>query len=92
MRSFNHLLFMDDLKLYRGNKDQPGSLTQAVRIFSEYIKMSFGLEKCVVMEMRRGRKVESSGIVLPDDQHIGKVEEERYRYFGILQLDYTLNT
>lgn len=75
---------MDDLKLYTANKDQLCSLTHAVRIFSEYIKMSFGLEKCAVMEMRKGRKVESSGIVLPDDQHIGEVEGEGYRYFGIL--------
>ena len=50
MRSFNHLLFMDDLKLYIAKKDQLGSLTQAVRIFSQYIKMSFKIEKCAVME------------------------------------------
>ena len=34
--------------------------------------MSFGLEKCVVLEMRRGRQVDSSGIDLTDDQHIGE--------------------
>ena len=26
-----------------------------------------------------------------DDQHIGEVEEQGYRYLGILQLDQTLN-
>ena len=28
----------------------------------------------------------------PDDQHIGEVEEEGYRFLGILLLDQTLNT
>ena len=54
--------------------------------------MLFGLDKCEVLEMRRGRLVGSSGIDLPDDQHIRKVEEEGYKYLGILQLDVTLNT
>ena len=55
--------------------------------------MSFGLDKCAILEMRRGRQVDSSGIIeLPDDQHIGEIEEEGYKYHGILQLDQTLNT
>ena len=54
--------------------------------------MSFGLEKCAVLEIRRGRQVDSSGIGLPDDQHIGEIGEEGYKYLGILQLDQNLNT
>ena len=92
MTPINHLLFMDDLKLYGANKDQLDSLIQVVRIFSQNIKMSFGLEKCAVLEMRRGRQVDSSGINLPDDQHIGEIGEEGYKYLGILQLDQNLNT
>jgi len=42
--------------------------------------------------MKRGRQVGSSGVDLPDDQHIREVEEEGYKYLGILQLDKTLNT
>ena len=92
MKPINHLLFMDDLKLYGASKDQLDSLIQVVRIFSQDIKMSFGLDKCAVLEMRRGRQADSSGIDLPDDQHIGEIEEEGYKYLGILQLDQTLNT
>ena len=88
----NHLLFMDDLKLYGANKDQLDSLIQVVRMFSQDIKMSFGLEKCAVLEIRRGRQVDSSGIDLPDDQHIGEIGEEGYQYLGILKLDQNLNT
>ena len=92
MKPINHLLFMDDLKLYGASKDQLDSLVQVVRIFSQDIKMSFGLDKCAVLEMRRGRQVGSSGIELPGDQHIGEIEEEGYKYLSILQLDQTLNT
>ena len=42
--------------------------------------------------MRRGRKVDSSRIDQPDDQKIGEVEEEGYRFLGILLFDQTLNT
>ena len=88
----NQILFMVDLKLYGASKDQLDSLVQVVRIFLQDIKMSFGLDKCAVLEMRRGRQVGSSGIELPDDQHIGEIEEEGYKYLGILQLDQTLHT
>ena len=49
--------------------------------------MSFGLDNCDVLEMRRGRQVGSIGIEQPDDQHIGEIKEEGYKYLGILQLD-----
>ena len=45
-----------------------------------------------VLQMTRGRKVDSSRIDQPDDQHIGEVEEEGYRFLGILLCDQTLNT
>ena len=83
---------MDDLKLYGASKDQLDSLVQVVRVFSQVIRMSFDLDKCAVLEMKRGRQIGSSGIDLPDDQHISEVEEEGYKYLGILQFDQTLNT
>ena len=36
--------------------------------------MLFGIDKCAVLEMKRGRQVGSSGIYLPDDQHIGGLQ------------------
>ena len=55
MKPVNHLLLMDDLKLYGASKYQLDSLVQAVRIFSQDIRMSFGLDKCAVLEIKRGR-------------------------------------
>ena len=62
-----HLLFMGDLKLYGKDKTQLDSLTQTVRIFSHHIGMQFGIEKCVVLVLKRGQLVESDAIQLPDD-------------------------
>ena len=45
-KKINHLLFMDDLKLFAKNEDQRDSLVNTVRIFSEDIKMEFGLPNC----------------------------------------------
>ena len=73
------------------SKDQLDSLIQVVRI-SQDIKTSFRLRKCAVLEMRRGKQVDSCGIDLPYDQHIGEIGEEGYKYIGILQLDQNLNT
>lgn len=64
MRPINHLLYMDDLKLYGANKHQLHSLIQAVGIFSEYINISFGIEKCAALEITRGRRVDSSEVDL----------------------------
>ena len=45
----NHLLFMDDLKLFAKSIDQIYSLVQNVYVFSEDIGMEFGLKKCGVL-------------------------------------------
>jgi len=43
-RKINHLLFMDDLKLYGRNDREIESPVQTVWIFSEDIRMQFGIE------------------------------------------------
>ena len=90
MKSINHLLFQDDLKLYGASKDEQESLVQVIRIFSQDLMMSFGLDKCSALEMRRGGQVGSSGIGLPDDQHIGDIEKEATN--TLASYNWTLNT
>ena len=53
---------MDDLKLFAKNKDEIDSLVNTVRIFSEDIKIEFGLPKCGVLIMKRKKVVKSEGI------------------------------
>ena len=81
----NHLLFMDDLKLYAGKKGDLEKLLKTVPSFSKDIGMEFGMEKCAVLVMEVGKKVECDGIVLPDDELIKEVDDDGYKYLGVLE-------
>ena len=81
----NHLLFMDDLKLYAGKKDDLEKLLGTVHSFSKDIGMEFGMEKCAVLVMEAGMKVECDGIELPDGQLIKEVDDDGYKYLGVLE-------
>ena len=78
---------MDDLKLFVKNVDQIDSLVNTVRIFSEDIKMEFGLSKCDVLNMKKGKVVESDGLCMPDGTIMRNIEEGGYKYLGILEAD-----
>ena len=79
---------MDNLKLYSRSEKRMDSLVQTVRVFSEDIGMEFGIEKCVMLVMEKGKIVKSAGVELPDDKIIKSLQErESYKYLGILEAD-----
>ena len=73
--NISHLLFMDDLKLYSRSEKGLDSLVQTVRIFSEDIGMEFGIEKCAMLVMDKGKIVKSVGIELPNGKVIKSLQE-----------------
>ena len=76
----NHVLFLDDLKLYSQSEEGLDSLVQTVCAFSEDIGMELVIEK--------GKIVKSVGIELPDRKVIKSLQEgASYKYFGILEAD-----
>ena len=84
----NHLLFMDDLKLFAKNEKQLESLIHTVRIFSDDIRMEFGLTKCALLVMERGRLERSDGIEMPNGETMKSIDEGGgYKYLGILEAD-----
>ena len=83
----NHLLFMDDLKLYGKNENQIDTLVNTVRVFSDDIRMEFGISKCAILIMKRGKIVKCDGIVMPGNEIMKGLEEEGYKYLGILEID-----
>ena len=84
----NHLLYMDDLKVYGKSKKEIESIIHTVRIFSEDIGMEFGLDKCATITLRRGKLEKDSSVQLPDGQEIQQLEEsEEYKYLGVLEAD-----
>ena len=64
----NHLLFMDDLKLYGKSENQANTLLQSVRVVSEDIRNKSGIEKCAVLVTKRESLVKSEDIVIPNEQ------------------------
>ena len=55
---------MDDLKLYGSKNNEIGSLVKVVKIVSGDIVMQFGLDKCAVFKMKRGKQFRREGIDL----------------------------
>ena len=55
--SLNHLLFMDDLKLYGKSEEQIDSLVRTVHKLSTDIGMEFGIRKCGIIILKRGKIV-----------------------------------
>ena len=82
----NHLLFMDDLKLFGKSEDQIDSLLQTVFIFSEDIGMEFGLKKSGVLILKKEKLVTFDGIQLPNQEIMKEVDENGYTYFGVLEV------
>ena len=84
----NHLLYMNDFKLYAKTEKKLDSLVQTVRVFSEDIGIKFSIKKCSMLVMKRGKKVKSDGIKLPEDTVIKALRDgEGYKYLGILKAD-----
>ena len=53
----NHLLQMDDLKLFAKTENDVESLINTVRIVSDDTGMQFGLSKCAVIALKRGKTI-----------------------------------
>ena len=83
----NHLLFMDDLKLYGKDECELERLVGIVKEYSDDIGMKFGLDKCGVLVVERGVKKKFDGIVLPSGEKIKEIEESGYKYLGVLEAE-----
>ena len=49
------------------------------------IGMKFSIDRCSVLAMKRGKKVECNGIELENGEEISRIGEEGYKYLGILE-------
>ena len=84
----NHLIYMDNLKLYGKTDKGLDSLIEAVRIFSSDMCMEFEIEKCNILILKRGIKDENCDIMLPNDHKISSLKEgENYKYLGIVEAE-----
>ncbi|KAI5703896.1 hypothetical protein M8J76_002697 [Diaphorina citri] len=81
-----HLFYMDDLKIYANGEEQLRHLIELVSNFSQSICMSFGLEKCNVLHVKKGKVCEPVNMTLSNDVTISCLnKDEHYKYLGLQQ-------
>ena len=83
----NHLLFMDDMKLFGRSSVEIDKLVSIIYLVSADMWMEFGIRKCSVLVLKKGRVVDSDGVQLPNGGRMQSVEEEGYKYLGILEVN-----
>ena len=61
------------------------TLVNTVRIVSGDIRMEFGIKKCALVNIQRGKVTKTEGIQLPDGNNIKDIDETVYKYLGIIE-------
>ena len=80
----NHLMYIDDIKLFAKNEKELETLIHAVRIYSQ--DMEFSIEKCALLVMKSAKRHRTDGIELPNQDKIRTLaENETNKYLGILE-------
>jgi len=86
----NHLLYMDDIKLYARSPQELQRLIEAVKNYSDKMQMKFGLDKCKIVHVRHGKlQTDGEDHELPNGDKIETLCNEKNvdKYLGILQLN-----
>ena len=87
----NNLMFMDEIKLFEKNESGLYALVQSVRVVSNDTGMEFGVQKCAMLVIKRGKVIESNGTDLPNNETIKSIHEENgYKYLGVMKADQVL--
>ena len=60
----NHLMYIDNIRLFAKNEKELETLIQAVRIYCQDIRMEFGTEKCTQLIIRSRKRQMTGGIEL----------------------------
>ena len=81
----NHLLFMDDLKLFAKTHSQIDSLVRTVQMYRKEIGMEFGINKCGTLIVKRGNVGRATGVLLQDGKLLKVIDDEGNKYLGILE-------
>ena len=70
------------MKLFSKSEEQMDTLVRTIHSFSTDIGMKFGMKKCRILTMKRGKVVRCEGIKLPNCEVMKEVERERIHIFG----------
>ena len=91
----NHLVYMDDLKLFAKNNSQLHILLRTVKMLSDDVGLIFGLDKCTKFTVTRGKASQVGDVQLEPDSIIRELNVgESYKYLGFFEsegLDYNVS-
>ncbi|CAK1593322.1 unnamed protein product [Parnassius mnemosyne] len=82
----SHLLYMDDLKLFTSKESELLLLLKLTHSFNNDIRMEFGIDKCAVINVNRGKIKDCNNFAITDDLHFSSLSEtETYKYLGMAE-------
>ena len=58
----NHLIYLDNIKLFAKNEKELETLIQTVIIYTQDIGMEFDIEKCAMLVMKSGKRHMTEGV------------------------------
>ena len=79
----NHLMYMDNIKLFAKNEKELETLIQAVK-YCQDIEMEFGIEKYNILIIKSWKRYKNEGMELPNQEKIKTLgEKETYKYLAV---------
>ena len=83
----NHLLYVDDIKVYTSSEKNLINILKSIQEFSDSIHMQFGIEKCKTIAMKKGNLTQIDNILTEAGPilNINSIEEH-YKYLGVEEL------
>lgn len=86
LHTINHLLYMDDIKLFASGENQMKEILKTVETITNDTGMEFGLNKCKVVHMTRGKLTEEGTHETLNNELVDIMKkDETYKYLGIDQ-------
>ncbi|XP_015188575.1 PREDICTED: uncharacterized protein LOC107072832 [Polistes dominula] len=84
--TINHLMYVDDIKLYAATGTQLNTLLRITENFTSDIKMQFGIEKCKTTHTERGQWITDDTQRTLQNETLKNLEKhETYKYLGFEQ-------
>ena len=72
---------MDDIKLFAKNEKEQGTLIQTIRIYSQYLRMKFGIEKYGMLIIKSGKRKTTERLELANQECIRTLGENTLVYW-----------
>ena len=69
-------MYMDNIQLFAKNEKELETLIHTARINSQDMGMEFGIEKCALLVMKKGKKHRAEGMELPNQDNIRTLVEK----------------